>query len=113
MVDIDIAIKSLTRHIERIEVLLRFKYRLYNDFLKSGEEPPYELKRVIEIHEEELNFAMGLRRNYLSMIEDYNVVSYSNPERHTNIGPNIIRYLEYGPTRSSNSSSTITKNDDN
>ncbi|MDQ3967141.1 MAG: alpha/beta hydrolase [Thermoproteota archaeon] len=112
MVDFDIAIKSLTRHIQRIEALLAFKYRSYNDFLRRGEEPPYELKRVIAEHEEELSFAMGVRRNYLSMIEEENaLVSYFNPERHTNIGPFIIRHLEYGPTRGS-SISTSTKNDD-
>lgn len=104
MVDIYIFIKSLTRHIEKIETLLAFKYRLYNDFIRRGEEPPYELKRSIAEHEDEVKFAERVRRNYLSMIEQENtLVSYSNPQRHTNIGAKFVRYLVYEPTRGGSS----------
>jgi 2-hydroxy-6-oxonona-2,4-dienedioate hydrolase len=110
MVDIDIAIKSLDNHIVKIEALLAFKIKCYNDSLRragrEGEELlPYELKRDIATHEEELSYAMRLRRNLIAMKQN-GIVTYSNPRRYTNIGKYIIRYLEYGPTRSSSSSST-------
>jgi pimeloyl-ACP methyl ester carboxylesterase len=111
MVDIDVFIKSLTRHIEKIETLLAFKYRLYNDFIRRGEEPPYELKRSIAEYEDEVKFAESRRRNYLSMKEQENsLVVYSNPQRHTNIGAKFVRYLVYGPTRVSDDDEKNVKN---
>jgi pimeloyl-ACP methyl ester carboxylesterase len=122
MVDIDIAIKSLDRHIEKIEAVLAFKIKSYNDSLRRerreggvrrGEgELPYDLKREIAAHEEELSYAMRLRRNLISMKQN-GMVTYSTPERHTNIGNNIIRYLVYGPTRTTTTSSNNNNNNNN
>jgi 2-hydroxy-6-oxonona-2,4-dienedioate hydrolase len=53
---------------------------------------------------------MRLRRNLISMRQN-SMVTYSTPERYTNIGSNIIRYLDYVPTPTT--TTTSNNNNDN
>ena len=118
MVDIDVAIESLDRHIQKIEAVISFLIKSYLDSLKAATTTtttttrtttitldgddlplPYELKRKITTAEEELSYAMRLRRN-LQSLKQQGMTTYSSPERYTNIGNNIIRYFEYGPHES-------------
>jgi 2-hydroxy-6-oxonona-2,4-dienedioate hydrolase len=57
---------------------------------------PYEYRRKIAAVEEEIGYAMRLRRN-LESLGQMSVTKYSTPQRFTNINDNIIRYLDYGP----------------
>jgi 2-hydroxy-6-oxonona-2,4-dienedioate hydrolase len=110
MVNIDIAIKSLNTHIEKIEAVIFFKIKSYYDSVQQQRERielPRDLKREIDKHEEELAHARGLKRNLESMKEN-GIVAYLTPERHINIGSNIIRYLEYGPTTTPTTTKTTT-----
>jgi pimeloyl-ACP methyl ester carboxylesterase len=88
----------MDQHIARLEALLSFLIRSLSP-LDANAHPidllPYEYRKKIALVEEEIAYAMRLRRN-LESLRQMDVTKYSTPERFTYINNNIVRYLDYG-----------------